>query len=157
MLWRSLFLVNFHVFTVIMEILYLHDVNGGWEVSGGVCEWVSFYFHALTESVLSKAAGLHLKWVYQNCWPPAPSLPILFDRINTSGVKNRPVLKNRIYFQKKSTWKAYIAKMFTIFCENIDYFHKTLYRRCFTGFWYASGSECAKVLNILGFWICLWF
>ena len=51
----------------------------------------------------------------------------------------------------------------------INYFCRTLHRRCLTGFWicprfsvcrgskYASRSEYARVLNIPRFWICFWF
>ena len=85
---------------------------------------------------------------------PAPlCLHTFLHRMNTSGVKIRPILKktNDIYW----TWKANIAKIIIA----VDYFCKTFRCRCLTGFpiylgfWICHGSEYVRVLNMPRFWI----
>ena len=103
---------------------------------------------------------------YQNSRPlapdPRPLNPYTFlQRVNTSGVKIRPVLKNWWYlFQNVENVKNWYAIM-VIICEN----SYSLHRRCLSGFWIGFGfwicqaSEYTRALNVplvlntSGFWI----
>ena len=99
--------------------------------------------------------------VYQNSRPLAsnPRLPIpsplnphtFSQKLNTSGVKTRPVLKNSWYlFQKLENVKSWYAKIIII-CENNysrNYFCKILNRRCLTGYWICQASEYTRALNV---------
>ena len=63
---------------------------------------------------------------------------------------------HNIYFMKLTTWKVDIAKKIVI-CKNsysVNYFSKTLHRRCWTGFWICfgfwirQGFEHTRILNM---------
>ena len=78
---------------------------------------------------------------------PSSLAPSTFwHRINTSGVKNRPILKKSYLFPKEEHMKS-------LYCKNV--YHILL------KYWLFSQNTLSsmfhRVLICVGFWICLWF